>query len=837
MNDSIHPSDELIRLRQEVEQLNREKAELQTIVATQNQQLKQLDFLQDKETLLQLVLDNIPQLIFWKDRHSTFQGCNRQWAKAAGFQHPNAVIGKTDFELYPNAKNIEQYIKKDRQVIQSGQSQTYVEYKPNKDVWYDTRKIPIRDLQGNIVGILATVEDITERKKAEQVLADYNRTLEATIAERTQALQQEIRERQHREEALELIFQGTATATGNEFFNALIENLAKVFKVQYAFIGELTNHRQTHLRTLAFWTGENLAENLEIPLSDTPSAKVVKDRACYYFENIQTDFPTNTIITTLKANSYWGFPLCNVAGEIIGVMAILDERSLDPNPTLTSIFKIFAARAGAELERKQTEEALLMAKKAADTANQAKSSFIANMSHELRTPLNAIIGFAQILSRDTALSPSHQQSLDIINRSGEHLLSLINSILEMSKIEAGQIALNETHFDLHYLLQELHKMFLLKTQTQSLQLIFNLAPDVPQYIVADEHKLRQILINLLGNAFKFTQQGSVMLEVKSQKLQANAYTLLFEIKDTGAGIATDELEKLFVAFEQTETGRKSQQGTGLGLSISRKFVQLMGGDIAVSSTVGGGSCFTFDIQVRLSSATEIALPQLKQKVVGLAANQTKYRILVVEDRPDSRLLLVTLLSSIGLQVKEASNGTEALALWETWQPHLIWMDMRMPVMDGFEATRAIRDKETKSSQNRTVIIALTASAFEEEKSLTLAAGCDDFVRKPFRESLIWEKMAQYLSVEYCYDRDEIAAPNPSTVTVQAQSVLKAEALDVMSIEWVRQLHDMARQLNRKQVFRLIEQIPAEHSILAQQLQQLAKNYRFDSIAELAQRER
>jgi signal transduction histidine kinase/ActR/RegA family two-component response regulator len=385
------------------------------------------------------------------------------------------------------------------------------------------------------------------------------------------------------------------------------------------------------------------------------------------------------------------------------------------------------------------------AKQSAEAANSSKSEFLANMSHELRTPLNAILGFAQVMNRDASLAPQQQENLGIINRSGEHLLSLINDVLDMSKIEAGRITLTENAFDLYQLLRTIQEMFQLKAESKGLQLSIECTPDLPDYIYTDESKLRQILINLLGNAVKFTQEGGVILRVRAKEQEKitspHPFSLIFEVEDTGPGIAPNELESLFEPFVQTETGRKSQQGTGLGLPISRKFVQLMAGDITVNSTPGQGTIFQFDIQVKLAEVADLPEPQQTRRVLGLEPGQPEYRILVVDDRDLNRRLLTKLLSPVGFQVREAENGQEAIAVWSSWEPHLIWMDMRMPVMNGYEATKQIK---SDLKGQATAIVALTASILEEEKAVVLGAGYDDFVRKPFREDAIWEKIAKYL---------------------------------------------------------------------------------------------
>ena len=305
------------------------------------------------------------------------------------------------------------------------------------------------------------------------------------------------------------------------------------------------------------------------------------------------------------------------------------------------------------------------------------------MSHELRTPLNSILGFAQLLSNDASFQPEHQERLHIINRSGEHLLSLINNILEMSKIEAGQTTLNEQYFDLYASLQNIQEMFCLKVQNKGLQLIFDPDSDLPQYIYADEGKLRQILINLIGNAVKFTTNGTITFraQVNNDK-STHHHHLKLEVEDTGPGIPPEELDQLFIPFEQTTAGRQIKQGTGLGLSITYQFIKLLGGEITVNSTVGTGSYFHVSIPVLLAEGEVFPGERRKGNVIGLAHDQPTYRILVVDDEPDNRLLLLDLLTSVGFSVRQASNGREAVEIWQAWQPHLIWMDLRLPEIDG-----------------------------------------------------------------------------------------------------------------------------------------------------------
>lgn len=509
-------------------------------------------------------------------------------------------------------------------------------------------------------------------------------------------------------------------------------------------------------------------------------------------------------------------------------------------------YELEAATAQLQIEvaeRKQTEIVLQKAKESAEVANRAKSEFLSKMSHELRTPLNAILGFTQVLTRDNSLNLEQKEHLEIINRSGEHLLNLINDVLEMSKIESGRIYFNETSFDLYHLLNSLEEMLQLKAESKGLQLIFKFASNLPQYVQTDQGKLRQILINLLGNALKFTQEGSVILRASllkdqgqiNNQMEAGATAastepmmIQLEVEDTGFGIAPEEMNTLFEAFVQTQSGIKSQEGTGLGLPISQQFVELMGGKITVKSTLNQGTIFKVEIPIKLAEAVDIETQQPRQKIVGLEPNQPLYRILVVEDRWENRQLLIKLLTPLGFEVREAKNGLEGVALWKSWEPHLIWMDMRMPVMDGYEATKQIK---SQLKGQATVIIALTASALEEDRGIILSAGCDDFMRKPFQASVLFEKLAQHLGVRYIYE--PIVSCLPQLKAVQEE--LTTDSLAVMPEQWVEQLYQAALSAHAQLIFELIKQIPQQNQVLVSSLTNLVNNFRFDTIVDLIQK--
>jgi CheY-like chemotaxis protein len=456
-------------------------------------------------------------------------------------------------------------------------------------------------------------------------------------------------------------------------------------------------------------------------------------------------------------------------------------------------------------------------------ANRAKSVFLANMSHEIRTPMNAILGFSQLMLRDQDLTPQQCQYLGTINRSGEHLLALINDVLEMSKIEAGRTTLNLSTFDLSELLKDLEMMFRVRTNEKKLSFSVEMIGDVPRYIVSDINKLRQVFINVLGNAVKFTDQGGIGVRLRADRECATGALLRVEIEDTGPGISSDDQEKLFRHFEQTKTGQQAGTGTGLGLAISREFVLLMGGTITVHSQVGKGSIFEIQLPLNEGEAQAIQAKDNTLHVLRLKPDQPACRVLIADDIEDNRQLLAQLLGPVGFEIRLATNGAEAVHEFEQWRPHLILMDFRMPVMDGHEAIRRIRALPDGAKAK---IIAVTASAMDENRQELLEIGADDFISKPFREAELFEKIHVHAGVQYVY------AEHPTTPIQEETAELTFKSLSGWPQEVIAPMREAVITADLDQLLTMIDAVELSDPGIAKGLRRLAEGFQYQKLLDL-----
>jgi PAS domain S-box-containing protein len=648
---------------------------------------------------------------------------------------------------------------------------------------------PVRDEAGKLVEYIGTAMDVTERKRAEEAL----RRSEAYLAE------------------------GQRLAhMGSWAWNpATLENLywsEEMFRI-------FDINPQNGLPTAeTFWQRvhpEDLDHVRELFMK-------VAQRSMEYEHDHRIVLPDGTV----KHIHAVGHPVLDEHGKVVQCVGT----AMDVTERKRAEDELRKHREHLEDLVKQRTEQLAEAKTRAEAANRAKSTFLANMSHELRTPLNAVLGFSRLLKNDPDVTPPQQETLDVIVRSGEHLLNLINNVLDLAKIESGQVALKESEVDLPRLLHEMQSLMGAGAVEKGLRFTLEHDPDLPRYVAVDAGRLRQVLLNLLGNAIKYTESGSVKLRARLASLHGSEKAeLRFEVTDSGPGISPEDYQRIFAPFVQLGDQAPAQAGTGLGLAICKQYVEMMGGQIGVTSQPGKGSVFYFEIPVTILSAVAERDELKHRRILGLAEGQPRHRLLIVEDQPENRLLLRRLLSPLGFELREAVNGQEAVALFDQWHPDLIWMDIRMPVMDGLEAVRRIRATPAGTGVR---IIALTAHALEEEREPIMAAGCDDLVRKPFHEHELFGALARHLRLKFIYE----TAPLQENTQEAPGLTLNPEQLDALPSQLLQELRQAVIELDTARTQILIEQVAERDASLGRALKTLATRLDYKRLLKLLEKE-
>ncbi len=773
---------------------------------------------------MQTLITTIPDLVWFKDLTGIYLSCNPQFEQYIGRKEAD-ILGKTDYALV-NKQLADKYKEQDEITIKSNKPMRYetgAEEDPEKIL--EVVKTPMYDPDGEVMGVLGIARDITQRMQNEQKIRRQNKFLNTVIDSLTtpfyvvnvndyqiaianaaarqlgithtttcytlthrradpcdslehpcplksviQTKEATVVEHIHYDQdgnAMNIEVHGYPIFDDQGEVVQMIEYSIDITKrVQTERALKASEQRYRHLFNLLPYGADIIDMNGIIVASNSNTARmlgyeedeIIGSHITTLFEPESAEIVRQKIKSIQAGNSAQAdVKMVHKDGHTIDMLR-LGQPFYDDEGNVSGVLAV-----GVDItKRKQAERDLHQAKDAAEAANRAKSTFLSNMSHELRTPLNSILGFSQILEQDSALTAEHLSYIDIIHSSGKHLLSLINDILDLSKIEAKRIELAPIETDLPQFLQLIASM--IQPTTEQKGLVFNYRPasNLPSIVLADKTRLRQILLNLLGNAVKFTKEGSVTLTITRQDKReedappAGSTLIMFEVLDTGVGISPEQLDVIFEPFRQVGNKQAKHQGTGLGLAISRHLVRMMGGELHVESD-SSGSHFWFEIPLPLLAEKIETEEELEiNRIVGYTRviGEGPFKILVVDDLNDNRTVLKTLLSSFGFIIDEADSGVKAIAQLKSFQPDLVFMDLIMPGMDGMEVTRHIR---RIPSYSQLPIIALTADLTAETRRKSIVAGCDSFLPKPFKVEAVLGELGKYLPLQWRYEDEEETA--------------------------------------------------------------------------------
>jgi signal transduction histidine kinase/DNA-binding response OmpR family regulator len=720
---------------------------------------------------------------------------------------------------------------------------------------------------------------VSARAGVELERRDYEKRLEAAnlaLQTANAQLRREITQRLEAEEQLasssmrsaqvadliRVINAGISSKTGAEFFNELVRSLAEALAATTVFVAEI-DVPSYEANVLAIWVNEALGPTQRFNLAATPCESILNGQIAAFPRKVADLFPASrAILEQLGTQSYLAIPIHGDDGSVIGHIAVQDRRERDWNQTDFGILRLFANRAAAELKRRDherrlentnrqlqranaslrrevamrldMEDQLARAKTAAEgaqrvaeSANRAKSNFLAHMSHELRTPLNGILGYAQLLRRDAALPREQMDNVAIIERSGEHLLTLINELLDLAKIEAGRLELHAGPFDLTQLLKHVADLTRLRASQAGLEFTTSIAQDLPVHVYGEERALRQVLLNLLSNAVKFTPSGTITLRVQREEGgSAERHRLRFEVEDTGVGIAAEDLEHVFEPFVRTD-GARSIEGTGLGLPITQRLVAALGGEIDVVSRVGEGSTFTIFVELGADSRKPSPLG-VHRRIVGYEGGRR--RVLVVDNDAASRTLVTRTLAGVGFDTIEAPEGRSALELAHAAPPDLVVTDLAMPVLNGLELARAIRGD---TGFRLLPVIAISASASEVTREEALAAGCDEFLGKPLRAEDLLEAIGRLLHLAWRTAPSDAVAESTSARPVDLDGAQASQ-------QWTDVLYDLAMKGDVKELLSCVERAASEDPTglpLYEEVRRLGGHFDMKGIRRLLQRDR